>query len=324
LGYVQANTSRVKVRALVSSFLLAAVSIGAASAGPQQPAAPSQASEPEIKITPSETVIYEFARTLIDWTPQQIRDCPSLRKLRPAGSQDQLPMILERAGQTGDTVFRDFPQVSCDEVLTSETSDGKTHSTKPQRFRYIVIPRPVGDVRTFEEYRTDPEGNPPTKISLDAFYMITSGFASTWLYLSPAEQHDSRFRYFGSQTIRNRECHVVGFAQNPEKARRIGGLRIGNNNFASLVQGLAWIDTRTFQILRITTWLLAPRTDIDLTSDISMVDFYPVHPLGTERVLWLPRDVRVWALYRGVALRNTHHYSNFKLFRVESTIKPGR
>jgi len=121
LGYVQANTSRVKVRALVSSFLLAAVSIGAASAGPQQPAAPSQASEPEIKITPSETVIYEFARTLIDWTPQQIRDCPSLRKLRPAGSQDQLPMILERAGQTGDTVFRDFPQVSCDEVLTSET-----------------------------------------------------------------------------------------------------------------------------------------------------------------------------------------------------------
>jgi len=39
-------------------------------------------------------------------------------------------------------------------------------------------------------------------------------------------------------------------------------------------------------------------------------------------VLWLPRDVKVWALYRGVTVRNTHQYSNFKLFRVESAIKP--
>jgi hypothetical protein len=152
--------------------------------------------------------------------------------------------------------------------------------------------------------------------------MITSGFASSWLYLSPAEQHDNRFRYFGIQTIRNRECHVVGFAQDPERARRAGALRIGDKNFTSLVQGLAWIDTQTFQILRVMTWLLAPRTDIDLSSQISTVDFYPVQPSGSERVLWLPRDVKVWVLYRGVAIRNTHHYSDFKLFRVESTIKP--
>jgi hypothetical protein len=313
----------MKLRALVSSFMLAAVSIGAVSARLQQPAAPPQAPEPPLQLSPSETVLYEFAPTLIDWTPQQIRDCPSLHKLQPAKSQDQLPMILERAGQTGTVAFQDFPQVSCDEVVTSETSGGKTLSTKPQKFRYIVIPRPAGDVRIFEEYRTDPEGNPPAKMSLDDFYMITSGFASTWLYLSPAEQHDNRFRYFGIQAIRNRECHVVGFAQDPQSARRVGALSIGDENFASLVQGLAWIDTQTFQILRVMTWLLAPRTDIDLSSHISTVDFYPVHPIGSERVLWLPRDVKVWVLYQGVAIRNTHHYSNFKLFRVESTIKPG-
>jgi hypothetical protein len=70
-------------------------------------------------------------------------------------------------------------------------------------------------------------------------------------------------------------------------------------------------------------WLLAPRMDISLNSQISTVDFYPVQPSGSERVLWLPRDVKVWVHYRGIEIRNTHHYSNFKLFRVESTIKPG-
>jgi hypothetical protein len=90
-----------------------------------------------------------------------------------------------------------------------------------------------------------------------------------------------------------------------------------------LVQGLAWIDSETFQVLRIKTWLLAPRTDIGLNHLNSTVDFYPVQPSGAERVLWLPRDVTVESVYRGIGVRNTHHYSNFKLFRVEITIKPG-
>jgi len=41
----------------------------------------------------------------------------------------------------------------------------------------------------------------------------------------------------------------------------------------------------------------------------------------TARVLWLPRDVEVEDLYRGIKIHNIHHYSDFKLFRVESTIK---
>jgi hypothetical protein len=40
-------------------------------------------------------------------------------------------------------------------------------------------------------------------------------------------------------------------------------------------------------------------------------------------VLWLPREVKVDIVYRGMEVHNTHHYSNFKLFRVESTIKAG-
>jgi hypothetical protein len=152
--------------------------------------------------------------------------------------------------------------------------------------------------------------------------MITSGFASTWLFFSPDERQDSHFRYFGIQTNRNRECYVVGFAQDPERAQNVGEFQIGEKSVTVLVQGLAWIDSQTFRILRVMTWLLAPRQDIDLSSQISTVDFYAVQPSGSERVLWLPRDVNVWVLYHGTAVRNTHQYSNFKLFRVESTIKP--
>ena len=74
--------------------------------------------------------------------------------------------------------------------------------------------------------------------------------------------------------------------------------------------------------LRVKAWLLAPRGGVGLRSLISTVDFYPVLPRGFDRELWLPRDVTVEAIDHDVKARNTHHYFNYKLFRVESTIVP--
>jgi hypothetical protein len=307
----------------VSSLLLPAAFLGAVRAGGQELPAPLEAPARPSQLSPAEIQIYQWAPTLINWTQKQIDEFPVLHKLRPAAKQTLLPMILDRAGQTGTQAYADFPQIACDETVTSETKNGAKLETKHQKFRYIVIPRPAGDVRMLEEYRTDPSGAPPDKFSLGNLFMLTTGFASTWLCLNPPEQPDNHFRYFGTQSIRNRECHVVGFAQDPESARRVGGFGFAGKSSATLlVQGLVWIDAQTFQILRVMTWLLAPREDVDLSSEITTVDFDRVQPSGSERVLWLPRDVNVWILCRGIGFRNTHHYSDFKLFRVESTIKP--
>jgi hypothetical protein len=316
--------------------MLMALGIGAEGARLPQTAAPPQAPESEIKLTPSEIELYKSAQTLIDWTPSQIQHSPYLHKLRPAGRQDQLPTILDRVGQTVTRMFHNFRNVSCDEKIVSAAYRYRFHNSSggnylpgshvSRRFRYIIVRRPRGDLPAFAEYRTDLKGNPidvtADDTRLQGFFMITWDFASTFLYLSPADQHDNRYRYLGIQTIRNRECHVVGFAQDPEKVQRGNRFYIGSYGVVNLVQGMAWIDTQTFQILRVMIWLLAPRKDIGLSSQTSTVDFFPVRPSGTDKVLWLPRDVRVEDLYRGMKVRNIHQYSNYKLFRVESTIKP--
>jgi hypothetical protein len=325
----------MKVQALVSSFIGAVVCIGAVSGGLQQFAAPPQVPERPLELTPSEIEIYKGAQTLIDWTPSQIHDSPFLRKLRPTGSQDQLPMVLERVGQTVTLLFHDFPRIACDEVVSVPHAEQgvsfsvggvfmpqMSETTEHRKLRYIVMPSPVGDFPAFEEYRTELDGNPLDASSLSGLSMISSKYTSTCLYFSPADQRDDRYRHFGIQTIRKRECRVVGFAQNPERARRVTRFHSQGETAGLLFQGLAWIDSETSQILQITTWLLAPRKDIGISSQTSTVDFYPVQPSGSERVLWLPRDVTDVLVFRGKQVRNTHHYSNFKLFRVDSTIKP--
>ena len=325
LGSPRANTSRVKFRALVSSLTLVVASMGAVGARPQQPATPPELPQPTAQLTPAEMEIYQRAHTLVDWTTRQIRNCPFLRKLRPARSQDQLSMVLERVGQVVTLLLNDFPRIACDEELVSEVpSDARRRtlsSAKLRKFHYIAVPQSLGDFQGFEEYRTDFKGNRVDASSLSDFFVITSNFISTYLYLSPADQCGSHFRYFGVQSLRQRKCHVVGFAQDPERARRVGTFQVQDKRVGVLIQGLAWIDPETFQILQITTWGLAPRVDIGLNSIASTVDFYPVRLSGFERVLWLPREVTVASNYRGTWFSNTHHYSNFKLFRVESTIK---
>lgn len=310
----------MNVRALLGFVILAAPGMGAVGARAPQNPSPPQAPGAEIKLTPAEIELYKNAQTLIDWTPSQIHQSPYLHNLRPAQCQDQLPMVLEHVGQTCTRNLDDFLNVTCDEELVSRGST--SYSTVRRDFHYIILRRPRGDVRAFEEYRTDLKGGVPNSAAYWNFSMVTRGFASSWVFFSPGDQHDSRFRYFGTQTIRNRECHVVGFAQDPERTCNLGEFQLPGMTSTLVFQGMAWIDAQTSQILRVTIWLLAPRNDIGLSSQTSTVEFYPVRPSGTERVLWLPRDVRVDVLYRGIKIRNIHQYSNYRLFRVESTIKP--
>jgi len=331
-----AHTLPVKLRTLVSLFLGAGACIGIFSGALPLFALPPQAPESRLELSPSEIALYKGAQPVVDWPPQQIHHCPLLHKLRSVENQDQLATILERVGQTVTTQFHDFPSVACDEEI-SETHPGPgsvdsdfmygvpmadaDEDTTRQKLHYIIVPWPGGDIPAFDEYRTDLNGNPLNASSLRGFAMTSSKYASTCLYFSPADQHDSRFRYFGTQTIRERECFVVGFAQDPEKARRIDRFHTMGATFSLLSQGLAWIDPESFQILKINSWLLAPRKDIGIDSQSTTVDFYPFQPSGTERALWLPREVTVLLDFRGTKVRNTHRYSHYMLFRVE--VKPG-
>jgi len=207
--------------------------MGALGARLQQFAASPQLLKPPLPLTPSEIEIYKGAQSLIDWTPRQIHDCPFLRQVRPTGSQGQLPKVLERVGQTVTLLYQDFPRIACDEDIFSKAYHRKSVHHK---FRYIVMLRPVDGVPGFEEYRTDLKGNPLDASSLSGLSVMFSNYTSNCLYFSPADLRDNRFRHFGMQRIRQRECHVVGFAQEPERVRRVGTFLYQGKTAAMLFQ----------------------------------------------------------------------------------------
>lgn len=320
----------VKFRALVGSiFLISAVGLtvrsNAQSSGrkPQSARALPHLSSKELKI-------YRKARTLIDWTPREIKRFPTLYRLHPASSQSQLPMILDRVGKVGMAMLAGFRNIVCEEHMFSEWTLGRPIATYREmgpnevvhHFRYIIIPTSGGNPRMFKEYRTSPKGKPIKLMNLDDLILITTNFTGSWAYFSTSDQPESRFRYFGKEMIRKSECYVVGFSQIPGIARNVSTFEVGKHSAVLLEQGLAWIDVKTFHILKIETWLLAPRGDMGLENQTTTVEYFPVQPEGLKTFLWLPRKVTVNIHFYRAYIRNTHLYSKFKLFRVESAIKP--
>jgi hypothetical protein len=313
----------------ISIILVSAVALGVRTAA--QPRAPSpQSADPPLRVSPQELNIYRRAKTLIDWTPREVKHAPSLYNLDPAANQDELPEILERVGKKGVAMISDFRNVACDEHVYSEWTVGRPMATYREmgphevvhHFRYIIIPRPPGDPLMFQEYRTSSQGDPIELMNLTDLRLITTNFTGSWAYLNSADQPESRFRYFGKEKIRKQQCYVVGFAQIPDLAQNVSTFEVGKRSAVLLVQGLAWISEQSFHILKIETWLLAPRTDVGLESQTTTVNYFPVRPTGLRNVLWLPKEVTVEVHFHSVYIRNTHRYSEFKLFRVKSAIKP--
>jgi hypothetical protein len=287
----------------------------------------AQGEESPPRMTPQETRRYDEAKTLIDWTPEQIGDLPELRDLKPAESQQDLAPLLSAVGERVSTLFDQFPNMtSAEEVRSGPCDEGlrkKCRVTYRGKFNYLVVRRREGEL-LMDEYRTDLKGRPIDYRNLGrGRVFLSNGFVTTPLeHFHPQNQIACRFRDFGHQMAGGKETEVVGFVEIPGKYPWPTELRQGTAVFPLCLQGLAWIDPATYQIVRIETFLLAPPPEVDLKRATTLVEFSEIHLHQASTALWVPTEVvdDVWIRQRH--FHNVHRYSGFKVFEVETRIGP--
>jgi hypothetical protein len=261
----------------------------------------------------------------VDWPTQRlIKAVPKLKGMESATSQDSLPTILNKAGESVDSFLDNLANTASREriqekVLVLEPGSllQNEERTGAQEFLYVVIAESKGRHEEFKEYRTDLKGRPVEKTGAKPGYMLTSGFVFAQLYLQPSHQRESAFRYLGRQSIGGRKCEILAFAQRPGLARVMDFL----SNVVPLPllkQGIIWIDSASYQIVRMQTDLLVPQTQIGLTRNTVEIEYAPVHFASSDQTLRLPSKVLVTVNFRGSIYTNRHEYSDYKLFRIET------
>jgi hypothetical protein len=111
---------------------------------------------------------------------------------------------------------------------------------------------------------------------------------------------------------------VVAFAQRPATARNTGVLSVGPNSINTLVQGVGWIDSTSYQIRRLRTDLLAPSPELGVERETTTIQYGAVYFKGMPQVHWLPIQVEVIVIWQNTTMHNDHTYSHFRLFNVDS------
>ncbi|MGO9269504.1 MAG: hypothetical protein ACLQOO_04480 [Terriglobia bacterium] len=251
---------------------------------------------------------------------------PELKGLDAATDQGQLDSLLAGVGKNVASFFRNFPNTVSEEQVHEELlhRSGKPGAGLDQKFRYLLMAQPAAGGLGLEEYRTDSAGNPTGPAGKEAGLMITKGFASLSMIFHPDYQPESVFRYLGAQTIDGHQAEVVAFAQRPKIARMTESFRTTKDSVVILIQGLAWIDPESYQILRLRTDLLEPQTRIRLKRQTTEVAYSPITFTQGRLTLWLPVQVTVTVSLENHTFRNQHVYSDFKLFSVETHEQHGQ
>ncbi len=245
--------------------------------------------------------------------------------LEPATDQTQLDPILSAVGKTVAESFVNFPNTSSLELIHQEKLQRKqkTPDTLDQKFRYLCFSPVRSWGPGFDEYRTDLLGRQTTPVGLGDGFMLTSGFASASLVFHPLYQSQAEFRYLGRQKINGRDTYLVAYAQRPAKAQLTGAFKSGDLSVTTFSQGLAWIDSETYQITRLRSDLLKPVQELNLQRETTEIAYGEAHFKDKAAAFWVPQQVTVTVDWNSKHLRNEHRYSEFKLFNVDATEKVG-
>ena len=271
--------------------------------------------------------VYDGARTIIEYSQVELLSAfPELRQLRFAEGQEELPRILGRAGANVEAAVDGLPNLISQEDVTQRTiTVERSASVKTWRlgpFNYMILAHENNGNINLEEYRTDSQGNRSGPQQLERDFFLTSGFSTMWTLFNPGNRSAANFRLLGREELDGHTTDLVAFAQRPGWAAIVGHVVENGRSAVILYQGIAWIDVPTYQIIRMRADMLAPRWDVGLRQQTTEIEFGEVRLPGVVTRLWLPQTVVVTTSWSVETLRNEHRYTNYRLFRVASTIKP--
>lgn len=231
-----------------------------------------------------------------------------------ACSTDQ---VIDRAGARVKELVAAIGSFSATEIQTHEQVDvfGKPISREVRKSEYVAaISRPREGQIGLQEFRRDLSG-----LGTFSDRIMTRGLLN--LAFHPDMQADFRFNCEGLGEWKGQPTWLVHFRQLPNRVGRLQSFDLDQNSHSVPLRGRAWIEATDFQIIHIETDLVSPMPEVELMSEHGVGDYAPVAFAAKKTQLWLPQDTQIYLEFRGHRYRFSNHYTDFKLFSVDSRQK---
>jgi hypothetical protein len=269
-------------------------------------------------------------KRVLTWDPPQVTW--KLKSQLPSPPCD-LPTALQMAGDRANKLFDSLKSFTAREdiqfqALSAEGPDNSimmggnlyTPRSAPESdfagsYDYLVLYKQTPAGLVAEDSRTAPAGKAQPRFDQDL------GLPELALIFLPGMRTDYDFKCDGTVQWNGQPAWVLHFQQRKDKPLRSVAFRGGNSSYPASLQGRAWIDAASGEILHMETSLIDPIKAVNVQHWFLSIKYAPVvFPSQNQRML-LPESVDAYCDFGNRRTIAYHVFSDFKLFSATMTIR---
>ena len=229
-----------------------------------------------------------------------------------------LASLMERIGEQTEKFWNNFSSVTCTEEMTQSKigEKGKVLFEQRESFDYLILLQASGADLAVDESRVEKTH----KASKGTVSLLeTNGFSIFALMFHPLYQSRYEFRRLPDENEAGRRLLRVAFQQ-VSQDHPLSVLRLREREYPLEWRGTASVDPDSFAVVRIQAGLGDSMAETGLLRMDADVTYAEAHFNDPAR-MWLPARAVIEAETKRQHWRNTHAFSAYRRFEVETEIK---
>jgi hypothetical protein len=229
-----------------------------------------------------------------------------------AAPQD--PVVLAQKQITA--YLTQLADLHCTEAVTQEKLDGNSHVELSERSQFDYLIMMNGDADNFQlnETRVETPGNRHKLISKPM--LITNGVPTLLLVFHPYYRDGFTFETRPEELISGRRTIPIHFAH-IQGHRTPVALALRGREYPLDLEGTAWLDESSQQVVRMEAALQHDMVDVGLRSLSIHVDYMPTVLAGQNVPVNLPSVAIVEVTTPRQHWRNTHAFNRYRGFSTD-------
>lgn len=228
-----------------------------------------------------------------------------------------LPSVLQGAGRRAEQLLSSLQKFDASERIEHYrlNASGIPGTAEVRSFDYVVtVSHDSQGGFALQEYRNGAIVTPgqfPSGI-------VTSNLSVHALIFHPRLASGFHFTCEGLGDWNGHPAWLIHFDEKQDKRDPFRSYVINGISYPVLLTGRAWIDARTYQVLRLESDLLKPIEKIRLTREHISIEYAAVQFHSSHQQLWLPQTADLYVEMNGHRFYRRHTFSNFKIFSTDS------
>ena len=236
----------------------------------------------------------------------------------PAAAQSVVPVnLVDQAQKQVVAYLAKLADLHCIEDVVQEKlkPNGGVELSSKSQFDYFLYMQGNSYDFQLSESRLEVGTQKPARQSL----LLTNGFSTLLLVFHPYYRNAFEFTTGPAETLEGRSVTPVHFAH-IQGGRTPAALALRGREFPLELEGTAWLDANSGQVVRMDAGLEREMTDVGMKSLRIRVDYMP-SPKASDHFM-VPARAVVELQTPRQHWRNTHTFHNYKVFSTEANQDP--